>query len=366
MALQARKLFLDVQGREFVTSPDSSLPSIEPIYFNEDVEVIEIYALSPTQNPVAPYSYADISGASVKFAVGAVSPAALQTSWTAVNTAVTASVTTVVTGGVNISHQQKITLTGAVPVEGGFAIEFPQRSVSVTAVSAGTFTASRHGFCDGQIIALSGFTVSGGSFSNTSYYVVGSGDDTFQIANSFAGTAINAQVTSGGGTATIGPVVTGQIAYNAEPSTVQTALLNAGFNVAGICPISVTGIARSYYVLTYGSRMSGRAYSEINIVGNTLAGAIGLTANVSFNTVEVAALIAAGTTNVTMEIEISEGAVRQTFRRNAILSDDLITSTSPLPAPTGFSTSFTLQSPNGNLWTISMSNDGNLEWTLIP
>jgi uncharacterized oligopeptide transporter (OPT) family protein len=109
--------------------------------------------------------------------------------------------------------------------------------------------------------------------------------------------------------------------------------------------------------------MSGRDYAEFSVVGSTLVGAIGLQANVSYNTAEIAALIAAGTLNVTMEVEISEGSVRQTFRRAATLSDDLITSTSPSPVAANLVTSFDIQSQDGSVWTVTMTNSGELEWT---
>jgi hypothetical protein len=95
--------------------------------------------------------------------------------------------------------------------------------------------------------------------------------------------------------------------------------------------------------------------------GNTLSGAPGISANVSYNTAEIAALVAAGTTNVTLEVEISEGAVRQTFRRPATLSGDLISSTSPSPLPANTQTSFDLSSQDGSVWTISVTNTGEIQ-----
>jgi hypothetical protein len=87
---------------------------------------------------------------------------------------------------------------------------------------------------------------------------------------------------------------------------------------------------------------------------------------VSFNTAEIAALVAAGTSSVNLEVEISEGAVRQTFRRAATLSSDIIvTSGGTTPVGIGL-TSFTIKSPDGSSWVVTMTNDGNLEWTKTP
>ena len=366
MALEPRKFFIDVQARQFVVSPDSTLPSFDPVLFEEDIEAIQLFALKQTANPAIPYEYIDLAGTTTKLAVGLTAPAALQTTWTAISTTVTASVTTLVAGATGTSEQQKITFSGATPAQGGFAIQFPARAISVSAVSAGVFTAIAHGLCDNQVVTLTGFTISAGSFANATYFVVESTDSTFRIAPSLGGAAVASALATTGGTTNIDSITTGQIAYNATPSDVQAAIRDAGISVNNTSPISVTGVARSNFILVYGGRMSGRDYAACSLVGSTLAGATGLESNLSLNTVEIAALITAGLTNVSLEVEVSEGAVRQTFRKSATLSSDIITSTSPLPAPTGFATAFTLQSLNGTLWSISMTNDGNLQWTVIP
>jgi hypothetical protein len=363
VALEPRKFFLDVQARQFVSSPDSTLPSSEPAWINEDVESIQLYALRPTLNANQPYEYVDISAATVKFAVGTTTPAALQTAWTALSTTVTTTVSTLVTGGSGTAEQQKLAFSGAIPAQGGFAIQLPSRSVTVSSVAAGVFTAAAHGLCNGQQVTLSAFTISGGTFANAAYFVADTTDSTFRIATSANAETIAAAVTSGGGTATIGPVTTGQIPYSATAADIQAAFVAAGINVDGAAQITVTGTPRTEFIFVYGGRMSGRDYAEFSVVGSTLAGAKGVGANVSYNTAEIAALIAAGTTAVTMEIEIAEGAVRQTFRRAATLSDDLITSTSPAPIPSSVITSFDIQSQDGSVWTVTMTNSGELEWT---
>lgn len=366
MALEPRKFFIDVQARQFVVSPDSTLPSFDPVWFEEDVEAIQLFALRQTANPAIPYEYLDLSASTVKFAVGITAPAALQTVWTPIDTAVTASVTTIVDGSTGTPEQQKVSFSGAIPAQGGFAIQFPSRSISVSSVSGGIFVAPAHGLCDNQVVTLTGFTISASSFANATYFVVESTDSTFRIAPSLGGAAVTAAVATTGGTANIDAITTGQIAYNATASDVQAAIRDAGISVNNVSPISVTGVARREFVFVYGGRMSNRNYSPLVIVGSTLAGATGIGANVNFNTVEIAALVSAGTSNVQVEVEISEGAVRQTFRRPASLSADIITATSPIPVPTASPTSFNLQSGDGTIWVISMTNDGNLQWSAIP
>jgi len=363
MALQARRLFLDVQARQFVSSPDSTLPASDPAWFEEDVEAIELYFLRPTSSAVAPYEYLDLSLATVKFAVGTISPAALQTSWSAVSTAVTTSVTSLVAGATGTPEQQKLTFGGATSAQGGFALQFPARTISVSSASAGVFTATAHGLCNNQQVSLSAFTISGGTFANASYFVVDATDSTFRISPTLGGAAIIEAVATSGGTASVAAITTGQITYSASAADIEAALVAAGISVNGVSPISVTGTPRKEFVFVYGGRMSGRDYDNVTLVGSTLAGANALAANISFNTSEVAALIAAGTTNVNLEVEVSEGAVRQTFRRAATLSSDLITSTSPSPVAANLVTSFDIQSQDGSIWTVTMTNSGELEWT---
>jgi hypothetical protein len=360
MALQARRFFLDVQARQFVASPDSTLPASDPAWFEEDVEAIELLFLKPTEDANQPYEYLDMSGATVKFAVGTTTPAALQTAWTALATTVTASITSLVTGASGTSEIQKITFSGATPAEGGYSLQFPSRNVTVSSVSAGVFTAADHGLYNGFPVALTAFTISGSSFSNASYIVVESTKDTFRIATSANGTSINAQVTSGGGTAEIPAITTPQISYDATPSQVQAAIVASGVADNNAPQIAVSGIPRKEFTLVYGGRSSGRDYANVAVVGSTLSGAKGVGANVSFNTSEIASLISAGTTNVNLEVEVSEGAVRQTFRRAATLSNDLITTSSPSPLPLNVSTTFSLQSPDGSIFAFSVTNGGEL------
>jgi hypothetical protein len=361
MALEARRFFLDVQARAFVSSPDSTLPASDPAWFEEDLESIELYALKPTQDSNQPYEYLDLSGATVKFAVGTTTPAALQTSWSALSAAVSSSVTSLVTGGAGTSEIQKLTFSGATPAEGGYALQFPSRNVTVSSVSAGVFTAQNHGLYNGNSVTLTAFTISASTFTNgATYVVVDSTKDTFSIATSANGSAIAAAVTSGGGTAEVPAVTTPSIPYNATATQVQSAIVAAGLADNGAPQISVTGIPRKEFVFVYGGRSSGRDYANLSVVGSTLAGAKGVGANVSFNTSEIAALVSAGTTNVGLEVEISEGAVRQTFRRGATLSSDIITTSSPSPLPTITASSFGLQSANGTVFTFTVTNDGEL------
>jgi hypothetical protein len=353
VALQARQFFLDVQARQFVAGANSTLPLTAPTFFEEDVEAVELYFLQPSTTAGRVYDYLDLSAATVKFAVGTVSPAALQTAWTAISTAVTATVTGVADGGSGNNEVQRISLAPK-PTQGGFIIEMPARNISVNSVAAGVFTtANPHGLFDGQAVTLTGFTTPTGFSNGAAYYVTNRTSQTFQAATTAGGTAITG-FTANSGTAQLANISTGQIAYNASPTSVEAAM--AAASIAA----SVSGVAGESYTLTFVNASGGINFDPLVVSSSTLAAAPGLKANVSFATAEVASAISAGNTDVTLEVEISEGAVRQTFRTSATLSGDLITSSSPSPLPTVTATSFQLQDSGGDLWTISVTPDGEL------
>jgi hypothetical protein len=364
--MQARKFYLDTQSRSLVSSADSTLDAADPIFFDEDVESIELFFLEPTGDSNAPYRYLDYSSNTVKFAVGTTTPAALQLTWSTIASAITATITSLVTGGSGTNEQQQITLSPK-PVSGGFALQLPSRSVTVSSVSANVFTAADHGLYSGQSVSLSAFTFTASEVANgSSYFVIRNSKDTFSLASvASATTGLDAAVTSGGGTASLPAITTGQLAYNATAAEVQSALVAAGLNISGSAQILVTGTAGQEYILTYANGSANRDYANVILVGSTLLGAYGLSANVSFSTAEVAALVAAGTTGVKMEIEVSAGGRRQTYQKGVTLSADVISSASPAPVPVG-SSSFALLDSGSNQWIISIDPDGTLSATKTP
>ena len=359
MALEPRRIFLDVQNRQFVPSPVSTLPAASALWINEDVESVELFALRPTTDLGTPYAFLDLSSATVKFAVGADDPAAFQSVWTPIDTAVSVTASAIVDSALT-DAEQRILWSGAGPVVGSYALQFPGRSVNAT-VREQTIYAANHGLYDGAVVNFE--LISTSTFppeSDRDYIVTNAAQNTFQIREP-GQDALALQVSSAASvTVLIPPVLTGPIAYNATVAEVQRAIVDAGFVVNGLPQILVSGENGKQLDLYYGGRSGKRQYPTVVIANNRLRGAPGLRANVSYNTEEIAALIEAGTLNVTLEIEISEGAVRQTFRQPATLSPDLITSTSPSPLPANVATSFDLQSQNGSVFTVSVTNDGEL------
>lgn len=357
--MQARKLYIDTQSRKFVVSPLSTLEVVDEAYFDEDVEAIELYFLTPTGSAARPYDYADYSSNTVKFAIGTTTPAALQTSWTALTTTVTASITSLVTGGSGSNEQQRITLSPQ-PASGGWAIQLPSRNVTVSTVSANVFTAADHGLYDGQSVTLTAFSLTNSSVANGSaYFVIRNSKDTFSLAaTADVTTGLTASVTSGGGTVQVPAITTGQLAHNAAPGDVQQSLVDAGLSINGVPQISVTGTAGKEYVLTYGNGSANRDYANVTVVGSTLRGPDGLSANVSLSTNEMAALVAAGTTTAKLEVEVSGSGRRQTYQRAVTISPDIITSGSSVPLPAGTTSSFNLSDGAGGVWTVTIDTSG--------
>jgi hypothetical protein len=361
--MEARRFYLNTRTREFVTSPTSTLGAPAPVFFSEDVEGLELYFLRPTDTPSAPFEYLDYSGNTVKAAVGLTQPAALQTSWVSLATSITAGITTLVNGTTNVSEVQRLTLEGGQPVSGSISFTLPARAVTVSSVSAGVFTAANHGLLNGQSVTLSAFTISASSFENASYFVVQRTPDTFRIANTPTGSAINAQVTSGGGTATLAAITTPATA-SLNAAALQGVFVAAGFRVDGAPQIIVAGNSVAGFDIIFANTQSGINFDPL-VVNSSLAAAPGLAANLSFNTTEIAALIAAGpTTGLRLEVEVSDGTRRQTYTAPVSISSDIITSTSPIPAPTGDTvSSLNFDDGSGGTWTVTVDANGILTAT---
>jgi hypothetical protein len=363
--MEARRLYLDTAARQFVSSPDSPLTGVGNSFFEEDVEQIELYFLRPTGDITRPYDYVNYSANTVKLAVGVTAPAALQTSWTAISTAITASITTITGGGSGNNEIQKLTFSGNLPSEGGIFFTMPSRAVTVSGVSSGVFAASSHGLLNGQTVALSAFTISGSTFSNSTYFVIDRTPNTFGIAAIENGAAIPAVVTSGGGTATLPSISTNVVAAaDLTASNIQAAFVNAGIVLAGQAQIIVSGSYAIGFTFTFANSQGGINFDPL-LVSSTLVAAQGLAANVSFNTTEVASIISVGAGNdCRMEVEVSAGAARQTYTQGATLSADIITSTSPAPLPAITpASSFNLIAPNSDVWNVTIDNDGVLTAT---
>jgi hypothetical protein len=354
--MEARRFFLDTTARAFVSSPDSTLPSIGGAFFDEDVEAVELYFLRQTGNFSRPFEFISYAGNTVKMAVGVTAPAALLTSFSAISTAVTITSSVSITGGSGINEVQRIQIAPR-PATGSFAVQLPARNVTVSSITSSLFNAVRHGLLDGQSVTLTAFTITSGFSNGQQVFIRDRTRDAFRIASAAGGTALT--VSASGGTAEVDAINTAALTANASATQLQNAFVDAGVEADGQPQVVVTGEPNDY-LLTYTSALAGIDLPTATVVGSTLAAAPGLSGSLSFNTNEVAALIAAGQGgNCKLEIEVAGGGIRQTYQQASTLSDDIITSTSPTPAPVG-SSGFNMIAGNGDVYQITIDNDGVL------
>jgi hypothetical protein len=323
--MQARKFFLDTDTRSFVSSAESSLAPATPVLFQDDVESIELYFLQRNPSGEPAYSYLDYSAFTIKFAVGTTTPAASQITWSAVSTTVTATITTLVNGGSGANEVQKISFSKA-PATGGFAIVLPSRNVTVSSVSANVFSATNHGLFNGQSVTITGFSFTGSAVANGgTYFVINRTGSSFSLGTtSTTTTPLTAAVTSGGGTVTLPEITTPSLNYDASPSDVEQSLIDAGLAISNAAQISVSGTTGKDYTLAFGGGCQRINYDAITLAANTLAAAPGMAANLSLATAGISNLIAAATSAVTLEVEVSDGTKKHTYQTSATLSNDLI------------------------------------------
>jgi hypothetical protein len=318
--MQARKLYLDTGNRTFVAEPTSTLPAAGLTVFREDVEDIELYFLEPTGDFSAPYRYLNYSTLTANFALGTTTPATTVTSFTAITTTVTITASVAITGGSGVTEIQRVQLSPA-PATGYYSLSLPTRNITVSSVTASVFVAAYHALLDGQSVTLTGFSSPTGFSNGSVYFVRDRSRDGFKIATAAGGTAITASVTSGGGTAVVPAYITSPLEAGTGPAEIAAALASA----AGSATQEITVIGTpDDYLLTYGGAYAGADMPTVAITASTILGAPGLLGTLNLNTAAITALVAAGTTDVYMEVEISNATNRQTFQSTATLSADII------------------------------------------
>lgn len=315
--MQARKLHLDTTERKFLAGPNGTAPLIPPVFFEGDVENIELYFLNPTGAPEAPYSYATYTGITPTLRVGATTAAATVTSWSALSTTVTITPSEILAGGSGTTEIQRIEISPA-PVTGYYSVVLPTRNVTVSSVSSSVFAAPYHALLNGQSVTLTGFSTPSGFTNGNVYFVSDRSRDNFRIAVTAGGTALTASVASGGGTAVVPVYTSKSLAAGSTPTAVASAL-NAA---AGGSEISATGTATDYRLL-YGGSYAGASFPTVTITANSLAGPPGFLGNLNLNVSAITALVAGGTTDVTLEVDVTNGTLRHTYQSAAKLGNDL-------------------------------------------
>lgn len=375
--MEPRRFFIDTQNRQFVAGPESNLPIFPPTFFTEDVEKIQLYFLDPERFGSDRRIVGDYSSAAVKFAVGTTTPAALGITWSALPGTITASITTVTNGASGTNEVQRLTFSGREPILGGLRFTVPARSVSISSLAGGLYTAPEHGFLRGQTITLSGFTAaSGGITVGSTYraYTVINGDvavstaldNSFFVQFVFGVTLADPQYyqSTGGGTASIKAISTPTIPWHQLTAEgIQNAFNAAaygsspGFVVNGEPQILVSGSYQDGFDIEFANSLGGTNFGQL-VVESTLSAADCLEGNVSFNTNGMSALI--DLDGVKMEVEILEGSTRHTTQTLCYVKGDVIDSTSSTPLPANTASSFNLSDNNGGVWTVTIDSSGSL------
>ena len=124
--------------------------------------------------------------------------------------------------------------------------------------------------------------------------------------------------------------------------------------------IKVVGVPYDYS-LNYSGNFAGADMGVVQSVANTLQARRGVTGTINFNTQEMAALVAAGTTDATLEIEVSSGGLKQTFQTNCTIGDDIISGNTTPTVVSG--SSFTIKDSSNALWAVTIGTDGTLSAT---
>ena len=353
--MQPRKIYVNLDSRTITSGPDS--PDLSGFsVFGEDVEAIQLYFFQ--KNTAGETQYQDYSANTVKLAIGLTQPAALLSSWTAISSTVTASITTLQTGGSGLNEIQRIDFSQT-PQTGSFSVQFPSRNITVSSITASTCLSADHGLLNGQSVTLTGFSGISGFSNGDSFYVRDRATGAFKVATTPLGVAVGITATSGG-TAVAAAVTTPLISAGASPSQVEAAVSAAGLVSSGQSQVGVTGTPAAL-TLSYAGVLANINMPTAAVVNSTLAGAVGLSGNLSLNTAEIEAILSAGTGgDCKLEVETFAGANRQTYQTNATVKADIISSASPSPLPANTANSFNLSDGAGGVWTVTIDSSGVL------
>jgi hypothetical protein len=364
--MEPRRLYVNIGDRTIASgNPLEAGASNSLAVFNEDVESVELYFYRPTEGANTEPQFVDYSANTVKLAIGITAPAALQTSWTAASTSSTATITSLQLGGVSASAIQQVSFSPP-PQTGSFSISFPSRTFSVASITASTFfTSAPHGLVSNQPIKLTGFTTPTGFSNDDIVFVKLPTRQTFSVGTSPAGGPLTVDAAAAGSVETE-PLKTPLISATADQAAIQRAVNSAGLTSDGSPQIIVDGSARNFR-LRYAGAVANINMPVVTVTENTAAIYPYLQANLSLNTTEVAALVAAGQgESCLLEIEVTADGLRQTFQAPATISEDIITSSSPIPAPLGGTVNtLNFDDGAGGTWAVSVDANGILTATKV-
>ena len=236
-----------------------------------------------------------------------VDPAVFENTWSDIGTIITATLTTIITGGVSANEVQRLSFSRN-PSSGTFRLTVPTYNVLIAStITNGVFISSEnHGLAISQPVILSGFTALTG-YTNGSQYVV----KTIPQSNQFTlAITSGASVITGSGepdesgyAATI-LRQTNPIDHNASPSDVQNLL--QVLDSIGSGNVIVNGAQGSYYDFTF---INYKGFTDLPVLNgiNNLVGASAKIASVDFTSSSLRDLLGNNQqTTLDLEIELTD------------------------------------------------------------
>lgn len=253
-------------------------------------------------------------------------PAAYQSTWTDVGTAVTTSITQTITGNSSTNAVQKISFSRT-PAQGSFSITVPTYSVNINSVLTNglIFSTNSHGLAVNQIVTLTGFSAISGYTQGTQYWVnsIYSTTGFFLKSSPFATTVITGSATTSGSSAfTTILNQTSPISANCSSTDIQSALM--ALDSVGTGNVSVQNI-NDYFNITFINRKGAFNMPALQATSSLLANPA-KTASVDFNTFGVRDYLENKTSVLAdLEIELTTGGERNTIiLQQCTLAEELI------------------------------------------
>jgi hypothetical protein len=385
----ARRLFLDLENKTFVRDPDSGSPVVPNDLFQGDLVDYELYFLKPGDNGAPPYRAEDFSARMVKLHIGAQPPSTATAyvaaeTWADGSTAISATVSRTSAGSENSNEVQAVRLSPP-PIAGQLTLGLPARTITATTfrvyaipqgvdatyAAVGTLisTQTPHGVSVGEQIVLTGFTAPSGFTNGEGFNVLYAGG--YNLVVPLKGTGASASSISAGSN---GSVVADPVSITIPlPATAQDiAQKLSDYPAQGVNTgnYSVTDISANNeekkYSIAFVLSKSSTAFPLFSV---SAAAAIAMphkTGSINFNTNELATAISGkASVEAVLEIETSYSGKTDTVAQIPVtLTNDLITSTSPVPVSTlTASSTFNLLSQDGSTWAVSIDNSGILTAT---
>lgn len=362
----ARRLYVDISTNRFVQGVDNGTTGSLGSLFQNDTLDVELYFLQPNATGETVYEPLDWSAKSVKMHIGQAPPSTATAyvaadSWTNLGSTVAATVTRTVTGATNANEVQKIEFSPEA-FDGTFAITIPNRTLTLTSISAGVFTTSgNHGLTLFEPFVITGTTTPSG-FSNGSGLFVAQlvSSNQFYAATTQTTSAVTAFSAAAAGSIYTLTATTRLLPARATALDVEQAL--DALPSVGTDNVSVFAVSGKEYRLGF-SGSKGQVELPLATVAASLTPIYGKTSSLSLATQELGnAISASSSLGAVVEIEVLENSISETVLQQPVtIFNDIITSVTAAPVPTiSPASSFNLTSPDASVWNVTIDNSGVL------